>query len=117
MNIIRFWMQNARSKSLPQSMLPAVLALCMASQAEGFSVWLGLLAVAGVIAGHLSMNLFDDYFDYKIKKSDFRDSMVRKGFRARIAKCAYITSGKSDLKQTLIACLAFGAVAVSMGFL
>ncbi|MDR3268033.1 MAG: prenyltransferase [Tannerella sp.] len=110
-------MRNARSKALPQSALPAFLALCMASQAEGFSVYLGLLAVVGVMAGHLSINLFDDYFDYKIKKPDFRDAMLRKGFRARIAKCAYITSGKSDLKQLLIACFAFGAVAVSMGFL
>ncbi|GHT26317.1 1,4-dihydroxy-2-naphthoate octaprenyltransferase [Bacteroidia bacterium] len=115
MNKIRFWVQNARSKSLPQSLLPAVLALCMASQKEDFSFWLGILAVLGVICCHLSLNLFDDYFDYKVKGSEFRDNLAKKGFRARIAKCSYITSGKSDLKQLLIACLTFGGIALCLG--
>jgi 1,4-dihydroxy-2-naphthoate octaprenyltransferase len=112
---IRFWIWNARSRALPQSLLPASLAFCMALQTEGFSVFLGTLAVLGVIAGHLSMNLFDDYFDYKVKKPEYRDALTQKGFRARMAKCAYITSGKADLKQLLVACFAFGAVALSAG--
>ncbi|MDR0756875.1 MAG: prenyltransferase [Tannerella sp.] len=113
---IRFWMDNARSRALPQSVLPAVLAFCMASQQDGFAVVPGLLAIAGVMAGHLSINLFDDYFDYRVKGTEFREAMVRKGFRARIAKCPYITSGQTGLKQLLAACLAFGAVALCLGF-
>jgi 1,4-dihydroxy-2-naphthoate octaprenyltransferase len=60
--------------------------------------------------------LFDDYFDYKVKGSEFRDNLAKKGFRSRIAKCSYITSGESDLKQLLIACLAFGGIALCLGF-
>ncbi|MDR2804487.1 MAG: prenyltransferase [Dysgonamonadaceae bacterium] len=116
MNIIRFWMQNARSKALPQSLLPAVLAVCMASRAGGFSIYLGILAVFGVITGHLAMNLFDDYFDYKVKGSEFRDALARKGFRSRIAKCPYITSGAVGLNQLLLACLVFGFAALCFGF-
>jgi 1,4-dihydroxy-2-naphthoate octaprenyltransferase len=115
MNIIRFWFQNARSTALPQSLLPAILAVCLASQTGGFSIYLGILAVLGVIMAHLSMNLFDDYFDYRVKGSEFRDAMARKGFRARIAKCRYITSGEVTLKQLLMACLVFGAVALTIG--
>ncbi|MDR3340989.1 MAG: prenyltransferase [Candidatus Symbiothrix sp.] len=115
MNTLRFWFRNARTKALPQSILPAVLALCMASMEAGFSIYLGLSALLGVIAGHLGMNLFDDYFDYKVKSSEFRDKMARKGFRARISKCAYITSGATDLKHLLFACLAFSAAAVILG--
>jgi 1,4-dihydroxy-2-naphthoate octaprenyltransferase len=100
---------------LPQSFLPAVLAFCLASRSGNFSVYLGIIAIAGVIAGHLCMNLFDDYFDYKIKGAEFRDALARKGFRSRIAKCDYITSGKANMKQLLIACLAFGAIALSLG--
>jgi 1,4-dihydroxy-2-naphthoate octaprenyltransferase len=88
----------------------------MASGADGFSVFWGVLGVLGVIAGHLGMNLFDDYFDYKVKGSEFRDAMARKGFRARIAKCSYITSGQTGLKQLLTACFVFGAIALSLGF-
>jgi len=111
MNVIRFWLNNARSIALPQSMLPAIVAVCIASQLSGFSYWLCLLAVFGVAMAHLSLNLFDDYFDYRVKGSEFRDAMARKGIRARIAKCPYIVSGQVTLRQLLIACLIFGAIA------
>jgi 1,4-dihydroxy-2-naphthoate octaprenyltransferase len=62
------------------------------------------------------MNLLDDYFDYKVKKTDFRNRMQHKGMRARISKCAYLTSGKATLKQLLTACCVFGAIALSIGF-
>jgi 1,4-dihydroxy-2-naphthoate octaprenyltransferase len=116
MNTIHFWIKNARSTALPQSLLPAVLAVCLASQTQGFSIYLGILAVLGVITGHLGMNLFDDYFDYRVKGSEFRDAMARKGFRARIAKCSYITSGQTTLQHLLIACIVFGAIALVIGF-
>ena len=115
MNIIRFWYRNARPTALPQSLLPAILALCMASRYVGFSIYLGMLAVFGAIMGHLSLNLFDDYFDYKVQKTDFRDRMQHKGMRARIAKCDYLTSGKATLKQLLVACVIMGAIALSAG--
>ena len=115
MNIIRFWYRNARPTALPQSLLPAILALCMASGYEGFSIYLGVLAVFGAIMGHLSLNLFDDYYDYKVQKTDFRDRMQHKGMRARIAKCDYLTSGKATLNQLLVACVIMGAVALSAG--
>ncbi|MDR2679294.1 MAG: prenyltransferase [Tannerella sp.] len=116
MGTVRFWIGNSRSKALPQSVLPAILALCMASQKEGFSVWLGLLGVFGVVVGHLGMNLFDDYFDYKVKKTDYRNQMQHKGMRARILKCAYLTSGATTLQRLLVACFVFGAVALAAGF-
>ncbi|MDH8702053.1 1,4-dihydroxy-2-naphthoate octaprenyltransferase [Dysgonomonadaceae bacterium PH5-43] len=115
MNIIRFWINNARPSALPQSVLPAILAACLASQTESFSLILGLVAIFGVITGHLGLNLFDDYFDYKVKSTEFRNEMQRKGFRARIAKCAYLTSGNANLKQLLIACIVFCAISTVAG--
>ncbi len=117
MNILRFWFKNSRTKSLPQSILPAILAVCMASRSENFSLFLGILAILGVVFGHLSMNLFDDYFDYKVKGTDFRDKLAREGVRARIAKCDYLTSGAANIKQLLVACLAFGFLSLCMGFI
>lgn len=115
MNTIRFWIKNARATALPQSLLPAILAVCLASQIESFSIFLGVLAILGVIAGHLGLNLFDDYFDYKVKGSEFREDMARKGFRARIAKCNYLTSGEATLIQLLIACFVFSGIALIIG--
>ena len=115
MKKIRFWLRNARTTALPQSVMPAVLAVCMASRHEGFSLLLGILAVFGVIAGHLGINLFDDYFDYRVKKTDYRHQMQHQGIRARISKCAYLTSGEATLKQLLIACCVFSGIALVIG--
>jgi len=117
MKMIFFWVKHARWIALPQSAMPAVLAFCMASQRDGFSVVLGVLAVFGVMMGHLCVNLLDDYFDYKVKKTDFRARMEHQGMRARIAKCTYLTSGEATLKQLLIACFTFGAIALCLGFI
>lgn len=115
MNIVRTWINNSRPIALPQSLLPAILAVCLAAKMPGFNIWIGILAILGVIAGHLGMNLFDDYFDYRVKESGYRDTLNRKGFRARISKCDYLTSGQATLNQLLIACFVFGAIALSFG--
>ncbi|KAA6332861.1 1 4-dihydroxy-2-naphthoate octaprenyltransferase [termite gut metagenome] len=113
---IQFWLRNARYTALPQSTLPAVLAVSMAYKQQGFSWLYALLAVAGVLIGHLGINLFDDYFDYRKKESGYRNQLVREGMRARIAKCEYLTSGKATLKQLLGACILFCSLALIIGW-
>ncbi len=112
---IKFWFHNSRPKALPQSILPAILALCMASRSADFSLLLGTLAVLGVLFGHLGINLFDDYFDYRKKRSEFRARLASKGIRARLAKCSYITSGSATMSQLLIACTVFCSIALLLG--
>ena len=114
---IRIWINNARAIALPQSQLPSMLAFCMAVKQDGFVWWLGLLAILGVASGHLGMNLFDDYFDYKVRESGFRDVLNRRGFRARISKCDYLISGNTTINQLLKACISFGAVALATGII
>lgn len=115
MNIVSFWYDNARPKALPQSLLPAILAVCMAAGSPGFSWPLALLAVMGVLFGHLGVNLFDDYFDFRKKGADYRDKLAGEGIRARIAKCSYLTDGKATMPQLLVACLVFSFIALVIG--
>ncbi|MDR3118105.1 MAG: prenyltransferase [Mediterranea sp.] len=115
MNTVKFWLNNARKTALPQSVLPAVLAACMASRVETFSLPLAVLSIIGVAAAHLGMNLFDDYFDYRKKGVDVRIELVNAGFRARLAKCDYILSGKATVKELLTAAVIFCAVAMLAG--
>lgn len=110
-----FWLKNARPVSLPQSLMPALLAVCLAARKEHFSGCLALLCVAGGCLAHLSMNLFDDYFDYREKETSFRDTLVREGIRARTAKCPYLVSGQATMKQLLRACILFGVLAALLG--
>ncbi|MDL2290184.1 prenyltransferase [Paludibacteraceae bacterium OttesenSCG-928-F17] len=115
MNPIRKWFINSRPTALPQSLLPALLAFFLAMQSENFVWWLGLIGVVGVVFAHLGLNLFDDYFDFKKKKSDYREELVHEGFRARIGKTPYLVSGESTLKQLLVACCIFCGIAVALG--
>ncbi|MDR0686014.1 MAG: prenyltransferase [Dysgonamonadaceae bacterium] len=117
MNVIKFWYKNARPQSLPQSILPATAAFVTSTSNPNFVWWLGLLSIAGVGLEHLSINLFDDYFDYRVKKSDFRDRLAHKGIRARIHKCRYLVSGQTTPNKLLVACLVTGGTAALSGFI
>lgn len=113
---LKFWYVNARPVSLPQSMLPALTAVVIAAGEPSFSLPLAVLAVLGAALAHLSMNLFDDYFDYRKLETGFRDTLAAQGFRARTAKCPYLTSGEATVRELLLACVGFGAAAVFCGF-
>lgn len=115
MNKIKFWIHNARKTALPQSMLPAILAVCMAGTMEGFSIWLATLSIIGVALAHLGTNLFDDYFDFKKKGATIRTELANAGIRARMAKCDYILSGKATVKDLFIAASTFCVLATAIG--
>lgn len=112
---LKFWFVNARPHSLVQSMIPAILAACLASGREDFSPLLAVLAIAGVALAHMGVNLLDDYFDFRHQNSAYRDLMAREGMRARIAKCPYLTSGKATINQLLVACLTCCGLAAALG--
>ncbi|MCL2511233.1 MAG: prenyltransferase [Bacteroidales bacterium] len=113
--LIKFWWNNARPVALPQSMFPAVLAVCLASKMPEFSIYLSVAAVFGVMLAHLCSNLLDDYFDYKVKDSAFRGDLERKGIRARITKCPYLISGETTLKKLFVVCSILGVAAITVG--
>lgn len=112
---IRSWLKNARSVSLMQSLMPAVLAVVLAVGTPSFNLWTGLLAVLGVAAAHLAMNLADDYFDYRADMLGDRDRVVRKGFRAMMVKYPYLTDGSETPASLLRAIGAFLGVAALCG--
>ncbi len=101
MKKIIFWLHNARYISLPQSLLPALLATCMAMQTTTFSLLSAVTALFGVIFAHLGANLSDDYFDYKKNKELIQQqnnpslSPIRKG------KCSYLISGAASEKALI----------------
>lgn len=112
---ITFWLDNARYNALPQSLFPALMALCFVSFEPTFSLGYALLAICGVLLAHLSMNLFDDYFDFKAKGDRIREKLAAAGVRARIAKCAYLTSGRATVRQLFVAASTFAALALLCG--
>jgi 1,4-dihydroxy-2-naphthoate octaprenyltransferase len=96
---IYFWYKNARPSALPQSVFPAVLAGVMAFNCSDFSVLYSILAITGVVLLHLSVNLFDDYFDYKNHDVKIRNELAENKMFSRTGKCNYLVSKEASLKQ------------------
>ena len=115
MKLIRFWLNNARWASLPQSLLPAAAAFALAAVKQGARFDLGILALLGVCAAHLSLNLLDDYCDWHNEESGYRGALARAGFRAFTKKCPYLQQGEASLKQLMAAVAAFGVIAILCG--
>jgi 1,4-dihydroxy-2-naphthoate octaprenyltransferase len=118
MNTITFWIEAGRKVALPQSILPAITAVCMASAVESFSLILGVLGVVGVGLAHLGMNLFDDYFDFRKKGAvGIRHELAGAGFRARLGKCTPILEGATNARGYLMAACTFCGLAILLGLI
>lgn len=115
MSVIVSWIKNARSVALPQSALPALVAIFFGAKSDSFSLTLSVVALLGVMSAHLGANLWDDYFDLKKNDSSYRDRLASNGIRARIAKCDYIQDGRATVKQLFIAATLFSLFALLMG--
>ena len=110
-----FWFMNARPQALPQSVIPALMAMCAACATGRATWWCAMVALVGIAAAHLSIDLLDDYFDYRNAGIDTRERLARAGMRARIGKAQYLADGKATLKETLRVALVFGGVAIVCG--
>ena len=115
MGKIKFWIRNARPISLPQSMLPALTAVALSVGAGNFSVIAAIASVIGVACLHLGMNLLDDWFDYKVGSAEARQSVANEGFRGRMIKYPYLTSGEATPSQLVKAVCCFMGIAAFMG--
>ena len=114
-NTISFWYNNARPISLPQSLLPALTAVAL-SHGSGEFNWIAAIAsVIGIILVHLGLNLLDDWFDYKVGSAEARAKVATEGFRGRMIKYPYLTSGEATHSQLLKAILTLLFSAVAMG--
>ena len=115
MGKVKFWFNNARPISVPQSLLPALTAVALSYGVGAFSWIAAATSVVGVIFLHLGLNLLDDWFDYKNGSAEARQKVANEGFRGRMVKYPYLTSGEATHTQLLVAALAFMALAAVMG--
>ncbi len=114
-NKLSFWLQNARPISLPQSLLPALTAVALSYGASQFSWIAALASIVGVVFLHFALNLLDDWFDYKVGSAEARAKVADEGFRGRMIKYPYLTSGQATHKELLKAIIGFLFVAAAMG--
>ena len=109
------WFKNARPISLPQSMLPALTAVALSYGSSEFSWIAAIASIIGVCLLHLGLNLLDDWFDYRVGSAEARQKVANEGFRGRMIKYPYLTSGEATPKQLLAAVAVFLSAAALMG--
>ena len=114
-NKISFWLNNARPISLPQSMLPALTAVALSFGGAQFNWIAAVASIIGVMFLHLGFNLLDDWFDYKVGSAEARSKVANEGFRGRMIKYPYLTSGEASHSDLLKAVAVVLAVAALMG--
>ena len=112
---ISFWLNNARPISLPQSLLPALTAVALSYGGGEFNWIAAILSVFGVILLHLGLNLLDDWFDYKVGSAEARAKVADEGFRGRMIKYPYLTSGEATHSELLRAVAVFMSLAALTG--
>lgn len=120
MSKLKFWMDNARKISLPQSAIPCITAIVLSIGQDGFFWPIAIPVFLGVCAAHLGMNLADDYFDYRkgIPNNEIRSTLIAQGsVRARMEKCVYIVNGSATEKDLFKAMWCFLGFAGLMGLI
>ena len=106
-NKLSFWLNNARPISLPQSLLPALTAVALSYGAAQFNWIAALVSIVGVVFLHFALNLLDDWFDYKVGSAEARAKVANEGFRGRMIKYPYLTSGEATHKELLKVIIGF----------
>ena len=115
MEKIDLWLKIGRAYTLPQSAIPYIFAVILASKQCRIDVFLSILGLLGVVLVHLSVNMLDDYFDWKKGAVAEYKKLLNLGLQASTHKCFYLEQNLITLNQLLVVSLAFDAIACIIG--
>lgn len=112
---IKLWVAIGRGYTLPQSIIPYIFAVVLASKQCSVNWFLSLLGLIGVVLVHASVNMLDDYFDWKKGAVEKYKKLLSEGMQARTHKCFYLEQNLTTTKTVLLVALSMDAVACLLG--
>lgn len=112
---INLWLTISRGYSIPQSIIPYILAVVLASKHYQIDYVLSFFGVIGVALVHMSLNMLDDYFDWKKGAVAEYKKLADKGIIPITHKCFYLEKNLVTLNQVLIVSLSMDAIALLIG--
>src|SRR5574344_2050140 len=112
---IRLWLLIGREYTLHKSILPYIFAVAIAAKNYNVHFLLCILGLIGVVLAHMSVNILDDYFDWKKGAVEEYKKLIEKGLKARTHKCFYLEEGLTTPKTILKAALSMDLIAVIIG--
>jgi 1,4-dihydroxy-2-naphthoate octaprenyltransferase len=113
---INLWRAIARDYTLSQTLIPYFFAILLAVKNYQVDYFLSFLGLVGVMLVHMSVNILDDYFDWKSGAVEEYKRLINKGEQAKTHKCFYLEEGLTSHKSLLKVALTMDFVAVLLGF-
>lgn len=104
---LKLWFEIGRGFTTPLSVLPYIFAVILAAKHYKIDYLLSILGLVGIFLAHLSVNMLDDYFDWKKGAVEAYKRLAEQGIVPKNNKCFYFT-------QNLVTPQAVFAVSLSM---
>lgn len=112
---INLWRAIARDYSLPQTVIAYLFAVALAAKSYHVNYLLSFLGLIGVLLAHASVNILDDYFDWKNGAVDAYKKLIDAGEQVKTHKCFYLEQGLTSHKSLLIVALSMDTIAGFLG--
>lgn len=112
---LKLWFTIGRGYTAPTSILPYVLAVVLASKHYSVDYFLSFLGLIGVVLVHISVNMLDDYFDWKKGAVAEYKKLLDGGLQARTHKCFYLEENLTTLNTVLAVALSMDAIGCLLG--
>ena len=112
---INMWRIICREYTLHQSIIPYLFAVVLAAKHYNINYLLSFLGLIGVVLAHISVNILDDYFDWKKGAVEEYKKLINDGLQARTHKCFYLEENLVSLNTILFVALSMDAVACLLG--
>lgn len=114
-NTVNLWLKIGRSYTLPQTIMPYILAVILASTTCDVSYFLSILGLIGVCLVHMSINMLDDYFDWQKGAVAEYKKLSEQGIVAVTNKCFYFEEKLTTPDIVLKVALAYDIIACFIG--
>lgn len=112
---IKLWLFIGRWYTAPTSILPYIFAVILASKHYKIDYVLSFLGLIGVVLVHISINMLDDYFDWKKGAVAEYKKLLDGGMQARTHKCFYLEENLTTLNTVLAVALSMDAIGCLIG--
>lgn len=112
---LKLWFEIGRGFTTPLSVLPYVFAVILAAKNSEIHLLLSFLGLIGIFLVHLSVNMLDDYFDWKKGAVMAYRQLAEQGLVPENNKCFYFEQNLTTPKTVFIVASFLSAIAFLIG--
>lgn len=112
---LKLWFEIGRGFTTPLSVLPYVFAVILAAHNYKINLLLSVLGLIGIFIVHLSVNMLDDYFDWKKGAVATYKNLEAQGLVPENNKCFYFTQNLVTPTKVFIVASLLSAIAFLIG--